>query len=566
MKRIKEVALVVFMIAIVGIPRLVGLGKFITVDEPFWIRQGANFYYALGQREFKNTLYEYHPAVTTMWAVTGGMLAYYPEYRALQQGYLKPGKFNSFLPEHGKDPLQLLIASRAVQVVIDIILFLVVYFLLRLLFDGRSAFFITALISLSPFFLGHSRVLNHEGMLGLFLLASLLSMLVFLYIDRKLSFLLLSSITAALAQLTKSSGILLFPVIVLVLLVHAAGFKDRKFSQSVVSAVKTFGIWLVFLIISYFLFWPGMWVAPGEMLYDVYGNALSYSFQGTRLSAVTQLDPSRFLLGDLSALLRLYLSDIVWRTTPVSWLGFILGVWFAVTHKKSGVGKIYQLTILYSVIFAASVILMFSALRAPYAQHYILTSYVLIDLVAGLGLVHAVSILAERLPKLASQWATGLALGVLVLVQLISALRFYPYYISYYNPIMNALHALDNPDVNGLGYGVGLDQAAAYLSQKPGASEMMVLSVHGYGCFSYYFPGKTTTINELTLDDIDMETLETLRDSQYVVIDYHYQSTSNLMGGLEGIEPEKIIWINRLPYLYIYRTADLLARVDQISH
>ena len=95
---------------------------------------------------------------------------------------------------------------------------------------------------------------------------------------------------------------------------------------------------------------------------------------------------------------------------------------------------------------------------------------------------------------------------------------------------------------------------------------MTVLSIHGYGCFSYYFPGKTTTINEITLDDIDAETLETLRGSQYVVIDYHYQSTSNLMGGLEGIEPEKIIWINGLPYLYIYRTTDLLARVDQISH
>jgi hypothetical protein len=36
------------------------------------------------------------------------------------------------------------------------------------------------------------------------------------------------------------------------------------------------------------------------------------------------------------------------------------------------------------------------------------------------------------------------------------------------------------------------------------------------------------------------------------------------MGGLEGIEPEKIIWINGLPYLYIYRTTDLLARVNEI--
>ena len=162
------------------------------------------------------------------------------------------------------------------------------------------------------------------------------------------------------------------------------------------------------------------------------------------------------------------------------------------------------------------------------------------------------------------QWAVVSALGVIVLVQLISAIGSYPYYISYYNPVMNFLHPLDNPDITGFGYGVGLDQAAAYLSQKPGASEMTVLSIHGYGCFSYYFPGKTITINWLTLTDMDSETLEALRGSQYVVIDYHFQTVSNLMGGLEGIEPEKIIWINGLPYLYIYRTTDLLARVNEI--
>jgi hypothetical protein len=566
MKRIKEVVLVVFLIAIVGIPRLVGLGKFITVDEPFWIRQGANFYYALGQREFKNTLYEYHPAVTTMWVVAGGMLAYFPEYRTLQQGYLKPGKFNSFLPEQGKDPLQLLVASRTVQAVVDIVLFLIVYFLLRLLFDGRSAFFTTIFISLSPFFLGHSRVLNHEGMLGLFLLVSLLSMLVFLYVDRKLFFLLLSSFAGALAQLTKSSAIVLFPVIVLALLIHAIGLKDRKFSQGLIGAIKIFGIWFVVLVIGYFLFWPGMWVAPREMLYDVYGNALSYSFQGARLSVRSELNPSRFSFGDISTSLQIYLSDLTWRSTPVSWLGFICGIWFAATHKTNEIGKIYRLTILYSVVFMASVMLMLSALRAPITPHYILTNFVFMDLVAGLSLVRAVDFLAGRLPKLAMQWAVVSALGVIVLVQLISAIGSYPYYISYYNPVMNFLHPLDNPDINGFGYGVGLDQAAAYLSQKPGASEMTVLSIHGYGCFSYYFPGKTITINWLTLTDMDSETLEALRGSQYVVIDYHFQTVSNLMGDLEGIEPEKIIWINGLRYLYIYRTADLLARVDQILH
>src|SRR5512143_3877911 len=109
MHRLRDIVLLAALIAISTAPRLVGLGRFTSVDEPFWLRQGANFYYALGQREFQNTIYEYHPAVTTMWIIAMGMLIYFPQYRALGQGYLKPGKFDLFLPAHGKDPLELLI-------------------------------------------------------------------------------------------------------------------------------------------------------------------------------------------------------------------------------------------------------------------------------------------------------------------------------------------------------------------------------------------------------------------------------------------------------------------------
>src|SRR5688572_14409481 len=64
-------------------PRLMQLNSFATLDEPYWLSMGANFYYALGQREFQNTVYEYQPAVTTMWIVTAAMIAYFPEYRGL---------------------------------------------------------------------------------------------------------------------------------------------------------------------------------------------------------------------------------------------------------------------------------------------------------------------------------------------------------------------------------------------------------------------------------------------------------------------------------------------------
>ncbi len=562
--KLKEILLIVLMMAIVAIPRLVGLGKFTSLDEPFWLRQSGNFYYALGQRDFENTIYEYHPAVTTMWIITGGMLAYFPEYRAMGQGYLKPGKFDSFLPAHGKDPLQLLIVSRTIQVIIIVVLSIILFLLLRVLFDVRLAFFTTAIISLSPFFLGHSRLLNHEGMLGLFLLISLLSMLVYLYRDRKLAFLLLSSTTAALAQLTKSTGILLIPIIPLMLFVAALGSPGKKWSQSMLEAAKVFGIWLIVLAAAYVLFWPGMWVAPGKMLYEVYGNALSYAFEGVRLSVLPGLDPAGFGLGDLSAGFRFYLLDIIWRSTPVSLLGLILGIGFAVAYARSRTGQNFQLAVLYSAILAISFIVVFSVVRGPKPPHYILTSYVSLDFIAGLGWAHTIDFLAERRPGLSKGWIKGLALTVLAGLQLTSALAFYPYYITYYNPIMQALQPYTrNQILDDTGYGVGLDQAAAYLSQKAGASQLVVMAASGSGPFSYYFSGETVPMNDLNL--ADPEIVRLLRGSQYAVMDYYNQKRYHLLAGLEGIEPEKIIWIDGIDFLHIYRAADLLSGLDKTA-
>lgn len=561
MNRLKELALVVVLIALSAAPRLAALGAFTSVDEPFWLRQGANFYYALGQREFQNTIYEYHPAVTTMWIVTAGLLAYFPQYRLLGEGYLKPGKFDLFLPAHGKDPLQLLIVSRVFQVLAVLVLLLGVFLLLRRLFDRSTAFLATGVISVAPFLVGHSRLLNHEALLGLFILVSVLALIGYLYGDRKFVLLLISATSAALAQLSKSSGIVLFPVIGLALLIHAIEQRNRPPRDRALGAAKTFGIWIALMAASYFIFWPGMWVAPGSMLADVYGNALSYTFQGARLSVLPGLEPEAFLPDTLAPGLSFYVRDIIWRTTPVTWLGFVLGLVLAIIYQVRGSEPTYRRIVLYSALLAAGFLILFSVQRGPKPPHYTLTSYISLDLIAGLGLARAVDLLprAASVGSGTSRWA--IVAGLLG-AQLGSSLAFYPYYISYYNPVMEALQpGIQNPTLDGTGYGVGLDQAAAYLSQKSDAKSLTVLSANGYGCFSYYFPGHTVPMNNLILSDPQI--LSILRGSQYAVVDYYNQTRSGLAAGLDGVQPEKIVWINGIDFLHIYRASDLLARVDQ---
>ena len=85
-----RVLLFALLLILIVPSHLIGIDRATTIDEPWWVISGSNYYYALTNRDFANTLYDYHPAVTTTWMVTTGMVAYFPEYRGFGQGYFDP--------------------------------------------------------------------------------------------------------------------------------------------------------------------------------------------------------------------------------------------------------------------------------------------------------------------------------------------------------------------------------------------------------------------------------------------------------------------------------------------
>lgn len=570
MKKVHFILPVLLLAAILATPRFAGLDKFVSLDEPFWIREGANFYYALGQRQFENTIYEYHPGVTTMWFVAGGMLAYFPEYRSLQEGYLKRTKFDLLLTKYGKTDLGLLFYSRLVQEISVVILLLAMFFLLCYLFGSRTAFFTTALVSLSPFFLGHSRLLNHEAIMGLFILISLMSLTVYLFKKRNVLLLIVSATAGALAQLTKSTSLLLFPVVGLIFIFQLAQSRQEFSRNAILSALKTLIFWLALLVAAYFLFWPGMWVAPGKMINEVYGNALSYAFQGSRISVTGGLTPSHFTLNLGEGALEQagsFVLQLLWHTTPLSWTGFILGILVLFFRQNEPEKYLYQWMTLYLLIMGVLFVVMFSVARGRQSPHYILTGYICVDTIAGLGWSYMLGLLADKWPEKVRSWIMAGILTGLIAFQMVTILGSYPYYYTYLNPLMEVAPAsAKSPIDDAPSYGEGLDQAAAYLSQKPAASKMTVMSYCGYGCFAFLFPGTTLTINDLSLVNPDPTLIDYLRASDYVVLDHHLQKIQNDLAGFEGLTPEKIIWINGIEYFDIYRAADLLQRVNANLH
>ncbi len=544
------------IIVLIAVPRLVGIGDFATIDEPYWLTAGSDFYYALGQRAFANTFYDYHPAVTTMWIVTAAMLVYFPQYRGLGQGYFDVYKdsLERFLLSHDHTPLGLLVAGRLIQTILIVLLLLCLWWLLRRLLGRTVAATATLLISFDPFFLGHSRLLNHEGLLALFVLISALSLICHLFFQKKWLYLLLSGAAAGLAQLTKSSSIVLFPVVGLLFIV-AAVVRHRLESRRLLGLLGDAAVWFGAAAAVYFVLWPGMWVAPGSMLYQVFGNALSYAFEGSRLSVTGGLQPptAPLGLGGVSD----YVQSMLWRTTPVIWIGALLGL--AALARRDWRTRLVWLSIFLT---GSLFVILFGVVGGRNSAHYVLTTYVALDIIAATGYVAVTGWLAGRLKTFGGRMAASLIILAAVGVQAASAIAFYPYYYNYFNPIMEAGEpGLQDPN---FGYGEGLDLAAAYLRSKPGAADSTVIAFYGRGPFSFFYPGKTEQLKPVYADAENVPQLrQILKTSQYLVIYYELekdrQSPANVMRGLANVVPEKSIWLNNIEYIRIYRVDALPA-------
>ena len=561
-KKISDIAIYIALIIVFLAPRLPKIDSFVTLDEPSWLSQGANFYYALGQREFENTVYEYQPAVTTMWIISLGMLAYFPEYRGFGQGYLdyEKGRLDPFIVEHGYDPLILLKYSRLIQVFVLLVLFLVLYFLLQRFLPKLVAAFIILFASFDPFFLGHTRMMDHEAMVALFVFVSIFSLALYFNQDKKLIFLLLSGTAAGFAQLTKSSSIAMLAPVGILLLVQIFQEREQGWGKAFLNSLKVFAIWFIALAAAYFIFWPGMWVAPDKMLYQVFGNAFSYAFQGARLTVTEELQPTRFSLN--TSLLGMWevAKVLLYRVTPLTWIGVLLSLTVRLTPRRDLL-RPFQLLLTLTGTSALAFILMISIAQGRNSPHYILTSYLAVNLLAGLGWVHTFLWLSERMKKQGVQFA---ALGLVLAAQAWSALAYFPYYFTYRNPILYSLGWYN--DFPQFPYGEALEQAADYLAALPNAEDSTVLSYYSRGCFSYYYPGRSVSFRPYYVDGAHAEDLlNNIQAADYLVVYYGNQgrleSYTAYLRILEAVEPIHVIWMDGYEYVRIYDVNSLTPEI-----
>jgi hypothetical protein len=132
-------------------------------------------------------------------------------------------------------------------------------------------------------------------------------------------------------------------------------------------------------------------------------------------------------------------------------------------------------------------------------------------------------------------------------LQLTSALPTFPYYLSYYDPLLGGSKAA--PQVMQIGWGEELDQAASYLNQQPAGSVAAWYSTS----FNLLFNSAAddipiaTTLSQAQLDDL-------LAHDYLVIYVHQWQrgTPQNLLDALKDLQPEYRVMINAIEYVRVY--------------
>lgn len=538
--------------------RLPALGRFVTTDEALWLRRSANFYLALSNGQWADTFQSPHPGVVTMWAGAAAFQTTFPDYAQAGFPEIHDSQLLQLMENRGINPMEVLAAGRFALVLVHAATFLAAWPYARRLLGPAAASLGLALVALDPFVLAHQRLLHLDGLLASFMLLSLLAYLDFLRRGR-LPDLAVSAVAAAFAWLTKTPAWFLLPAI-LALTAYPLWRSRPTHRQSPISNLKSPALqrqlpitsyrllwlapilWLLAALLVLFLLFPALWTAPLEIFGQMFGYALG-SAEG-EFSGPVFFNGVVYPDGELGAAGWLfYPISFLWRSTPLVLLGLISAAWFALRPPPRSRNIASPLTplLLFSLAF---IILM--TIAGKKFDRYLLPALPPLMLIAGWGWVR----LAESQAWLQRRaWRPLALIASVALLQLASALSVFPYYLSYYNPVLGG--SARAPQAMMIGWGEGLDQAAIYLNER---------SVKADKAAAWYSVSvnlmSSAAVSDIPIAlQLSQSELDALLAKEYLVIYIHQWqrgTPQNLLDTLAEIEPESRITINGLEYVRVY--------------
>ncbi len=496
-KRDRLIALGIFLAALV--PRGLSLGSFVTVDEAKWVYRSAQFLAALLRGDLAGTVVNLTPAVTTTWLGSIGLTAYYWLHRPA-------ANFSEWLlslPEFRTD-LDVLLAVRWPMVLMMAAGIAVGYLLARHLLDRPTSIIFALLLALDPHFVSLSRVLGHDAPVGLFVGLSLLSFRTAMppWSDAPVCYrwrdcgrwLSLSGFFAGLAWLSKSPAFFLLPFVGLVTLVRLI----RRRTPAI-HCMWHVVIWGLIAVLTFIVLWPAAWQSPLATPWAVIRNAF--------LSATDTVEAAaegHWLVPDLGWLY--YPVNAGFKFSILASLGLATWPVLLLTRHWRKLSLNERWAAFWLATFAGLFVLLMT-LGGKRSARYLLPAWMSIYFLAAMGLRHWATLFRtwrQRRPSTSADSPTrgpalrritaGVLFGGLLLLPMVYT---YPYYFSYYNPLMGG--PLTAPRLVKIGWGEGLDRVGRWLQQQPQPETLRVGSYYA-SALAPFFSGN---INPVTAESLD---------------------------------------------------------------
>jgi 4-amino-4-deoxy-L-arabinose transferase-like glycosyltransferase len=468
------VALLVSLVALV--PRAWGLDDFYTIDEGYhWLGRVAAFSAALAAGDWAGTNLTGHPGVTTMWLGSLGRVL------ALANGVPDPGWAGGGAAYLGVVRLPLALVN-ALGVGLG-------YLLLRRVFAPSLALLAALLWASEPFVVAHSRVLHLDALLTTLLTLSLLALIAHCRsqitdphtptlndaAQRRfktyasgfnLQLVIVSGGLWGLALVTKAPSLVLAPVaaLVLVALAPMAGLWPR-----LRWALPRLMLWGTTALAVAFIAWPALWVTPvqaaGGVIHEIIANGGQPHHSGNFFWGEAVAVPGPLFYGVVVGL----------RTTPVVLIGLLL---LPLALQRAAPFERRALLVLLAFI----VIFTLALTREPKKfDRYLLPVFPALTIVAAAGVLAAARALtsqatrnAQRGTRLQSLFASSLVVAIVLVFQAATLAWYHPYYLGYFNPLLGGGPVAQRTLL--VGWGEGMEQAGAWLSQRPDLDRGPVLS------------------------------------------------------------------------------------------
>ncbi len=472
---------------LIFIPRLLHLDVFLTADEPLFLEHARDFAAGVSRGDWSRTLGIGYPGVTVAWwsgPVVTGLADGLPAYAA----------------------------GRFVTALATSLLLLLLYGLARPLLGRWPAFLGVGLLALDPYTLAYSRLFHIAAPLALFMTLAGVALLLRLR-DGRRRWLVLGGLFTGLALLTKSTALLLGPMLGALLLGWAIGTRQWREGRWWLARGGDLVSIAAIAAVIFIILWPAMWSQPLEALTLTFGKLLTDQEAGAGNLGMFWF--GQFVEDPGPAF---YPVAFLLKSTPWLLLGLGLSVWQVITQQRRGDAKTpnYHLPITnnqlplshsptlplsQSLWLFALTYLLIMTLASKKSIRYMLPAFPTFYLLTGLAFYNLKEFWTKSqspnpqspnlqrptsqspnppIPQSPNLPTLRLRSGqaphpstlppfhpstLLLPLALILTLAYHPYYLTYYNPLLLGWRWA--PHTLLVGWGEGLDQAAAYLNEQP---------------------------------------------------------------------------------------------------